>query len=148
MGGIKNDQHKIRFDLLPVDALTEVARVFTFGANKYKDRNWEEGIRYHRCYGAILRHVFAWWHGEKKDEDSGLHPLAHVLCEALFLLHFELNPNHYENYVLDDRPHTEDSNANGISMVMEIIKKESGCDEMDKVCPHATINAPIWVPQK
>ncbi len=41
MAGIKHDQHKIRTDLVPFDAVMETAKVLTFGAIKYAARNGE-----------------------------------------------------------------------------------------------------------
>ena len=98
-GGLKYDRNKIRTDLLPVRPLLDVARVLTFGARKYADRNWEKGIQWSRCYGAALRHLFAWFMGESKDPETGLSHLAHASCCIQFLQEFELT--HPE---LDDRP--------------------------------------------
>ena len=83
--GKKNDQEKLRVDLLPVDVMTAVAGVLTHGAKKYGDRNWEGGIKYGRIYGAILRHLFAFWRGEDKDPESGLQHIDHAMCEMMFL---------------------------------------------------------------
>jgi hypothetical protein len=88
--GRKDDQQKNRVDLLPVDALQEVAKVLTHGANKYGDYNWSSGISYHRCYGALLRHMFAWWIRQDVDPETGLSHLAHACCNVLFLLAFTL----------------------------------------------------------
>ena len=64
--------------------------VLTIGAKKYEDRNWERGIKFSRCLGAALRHITAWWEGEELDPESGIHHLAHAICELLFLLAFSL----------------------------------------------------------
>ena len=66
-----------RFDLFPADALEEVAKVYTVGAKKYGDRNWELGMSYGRLFGSLLRHVYAWWRGERDDKESKLH---HLTC--------------------------------------------------------------------
>lgn len=97
--GLKYDTGKLPLDLLDVDALSAVADVLAFGAKKYHAENWREGVSYRRVYGAIMRHLFRWWKGEKADEETGLHPLAHAMCELMFLLNYELN-NRTE---LDDR---------------------------------------------
>jgi hypothetical protein len=99
--GRKDDAGKLRFDLLPADALEEVARVYTIGAHKYDDRNWEKGIKYGRVFGALLRHVYSWWKGERYAKDDGQHHLASVVWCALALLHYDLNVR-YESF--DDRP--------------------------------------------
>ena len=96
---MKFDTEKIRVDLLPVKPVLEIAKVFTFGANKYADRNWEKGLKWGRVYGAALRHLFYWFLGEDKDPESGLSHLAHAGCNIMFLL--EYANTHPE---LDDRP--------------------------------------------
>src|SRR5688572_5557820 len=86
--GVKHDQHKRRLDLLSVPAMEGTADVLTHGANKYGDRNWELGLDYNRPYGALLRHLYAWWNGEDADPDSGMHHLDHAACELMFLQHY------------------------------------------------------------
>lgn len=95
----KLDNDKIRYDLVPVYPLQEIAKVFTFGAKKYEDRGWEKGIKWGRVYGALLRHIFSWFTGEDKDPETGLSHLAHAGCNIMFLLEYERT--HKE---LDNRP--------------------------------------------
>ena len=75
-------------DLLPPKALNEVARVFSFGAEKYGDHNWRGGLKYSRLIGATLRHVTAWIAGETEDPESGINHLAHAACNILMLLEY------------------------------------------------------------
>ena len=88
--GRKSDTSKNPLDLLPVDALQAVGAVLQYGATKYEPRNWEKGLSWSRVYGAILRHLFAWWRGEDRDPESGLTHLSHAACCLLFLLTYEL----------------------------------------------------------
>jgi dATP/dGTP diphosphohydrolase len=88
--GRKDDQQKDRWDLLPTDAVRQVVKVLTFGASKYGDRNWEQGICYSRVYGAALRHLSAWWEKEDTDPETGLSHLAHAGCCIAFLLAYSL----------------------------------------------------------
>ena len=81
---------KVRFDLLPVAPLVQVARVFTFGAYHYGDRNWEAGFSWSRCLGAIWRHLTKWCLGQDNDEESGINHLAHVVANCLFLLEYAM----------------------------------------------------------
>lgn len=84
-GGIKHDQEKPRVDLLDADALEGLAKVLTFGANKYSAHNWRGGISYSRLIGAALRHLFAIMRGENTDPESGLPHVDHLGCCWMFL---------------------------------------------------------------
>lgn len=87
--GKKFDQEKTRYDLLPPELLEGIASVLTFGAAKYGDRNWELGMHWHRPFGALMRHMWAWWRGETKDPESGLSHLWHAGCCLAFLITYE-----------------------------------------------------------
>jgi len=50
--------NKGRFDLLPADAIRQLARVMETGCLKYGDRNWEKGIPLRRYLDSALRHLF------------------------------------------------------------------------------------------
>tara|TARA_R100000306_G_scaffold62564_1_gene73612 strand:+ start:24869 stop:25369 length:501 start_codon:yes stop_codon:yes gene_type:complete len=79
--GMKFDTDKPRTGLMISGfsrALTEVAKVTTFGAKKYAPDNWrkvENGIERYR--DAAYRHMLASAH-QKNDEESGLPHLAHA----------------------------------------------------------------------
>lgn len=89
IGGAKKDDGKPRWELLPYDAVEGAVHILTFGAKKYDARNWEKGIAYGRVFGAIMRHLWKWWHGENIDLESGRSHLDHALCELLFLSAYE-----------------------------------------------------------
>ena len=88
--GEKYDNAKLRLDLLPFDALMEVGEVYSLGASKYADRNWEKGINYMRIVGALLRHLFSWICGEERAQDDKQRHLASVVWCGLALLTYEL----------------------------------------------------------
>ena len=97
--GRKDDTGKLRFDLLPVGPMIKVVEVYTIGAAKYDDRNWEKGIQWGRIFAAQQRHGWKWWGGEQRDLIDGQHHLASVVWTALALMEYE--ETHPE---LDDRP--------------------------------------------
>jgi len=85
--GLKYDQEKLRWDLLPIEVIEEVVKVLTMGAKKYKDNNWqlvENGNE--RYYAAAMRHITEWRKGNKIDEESGLNHLSHAMCNLVFLM--------------------------------------------------------------
>lgn len=102
LGGQKFDSDKLRYDLLPPELLEEVARVLTFGAEKYSARNWELGMQWSRPFGAMMRHMWAWWGGEDKDPETGYSHLAHAACCIAFLVSYERRGSG-----TDDRPKEE-----------------------------------------
>jgi len=87
---IKFDTNKLRPDLLPPDAMEAVTMVFTYGAVKYADRNWEKGMKHSRVLGAAKRHLSAVELGENIDEESGLPHVAHAIASLLFLLSYQM----------------------------------------------------------
>jgi hypothetical protein len=87
--GRKDDTGKLRFDLIPVYPLQEIARVYTIGAAKYADRNWEKGMSWGRIFAAMMRHGWAWWGGETHDPTDGQHHLASVVWCAMALMEYE-----------------------------------------------------------
>lgn len=85
--GKKDDDGKLRWDLLPLGSVQELVKVLTYGAKKYGDGNWTVvADKRRRYFAATLRHLSAWWLGEKRDPESGLSHLAHAGCCILFLL--------------------------------------------------------------
>jgi hypothetical protein len=98
--GTKKDDGKLRWDLVPYDAIEGLVKVLTFGAVKYEDRNWEKGITYSRVFAACQRHLTAWYRGENNDLETGLSHLDHALCCVAFLSAFEKR----EMTEFDNRP--------------------------------------------
>ncbi len=94
--GIKYDQGKPRVSLLSSIALLEVAKVATFGANKYQDHNWRKAFKWSRLLDAALRHILAYNGGNRIDEESGLSHLNHAAWNLLALIEFE-NTNNGED---------------------------------------------------
>lgn len=88
--GVKFDTGKRRFSLLPWSSVTAIVDVLEHGAEKYCPDNWKhvDGAQT-RYFDACLRHLTAWWEGERADPDSGLSHLAHAGCCILFLLWFD-----------------------------------------------------------
>ena len=95
----KDDAEKPRMDLIPPESIEGMARVLTFGAAKYGDRNWESGMAWGRCFAAAMRHLWAWWGGQDRDPETGFSHLDHVLCCVAFLRAYEAR-----GAGADDRP--------------------------------------------
>lgn len=98
--GIKHDQDKPRPELIAPEMIEALSLVLTYGAKKYADRNWEKGMSWSRPFGALMRHMWAWWKGENKDPETGFSHLAHAACCLMFLITYETRKPSF-----DDRPH-------------------------------------------
>jgi len=107
--GIKYDEGKTRIELFPGDALFAISDILTSGAVKYKDRNWELGMKWSRPFGALMRHMWAWWQGKAHtdksflfgnlDMETGKSHLWHAGCCLVFLIAYEIR-----EIGEDDRP--------------------------------------------
>lgn len=90
--GVKSDNNKRRYSLLPAGTINEVVDVLEFGSAKYADDNWQKVDNARtRYYNAALRHIDSWWDGEVKDDETGKHHLAHAICCLMFLMWFDLS---------------------------------------------------------
>ena len=96
---LRYDAGKPRYDLLPADGLEELVNVYTVGAKKYADRNWEKGMSWSRCFGSLLRHSWKFWRGELIDPETGCHHMAHVAWNAIALVCYSMR-----SVGTDDRP--------------------------------------------
>ena len=95
--GKKFDSEKPKMHLLPPKALLEVAKVLTFGAEKYGEENWREvADAQNRYASANLRHSFSHLDGEKLDQETNYSHLAHAICCLLFKLEIELEETREE----------------------------------------------------
>lgn len=89
MEGKKNDflDKKLRWDLLPLEEIEDIVKVYTAGSIKYGDNNWqnlENG--YQRYKAAMLRHLLEYEKGNTIDKDTGCHHLAQVAWNAIAML--------------------------------------------------------------
>lgn len=101
-GGYKLDGGKARWELAPFDAFEAMVDVLTWAVDKkargnraYPERNWERGMSWSRCFGAMIRHAWKWWFGKMTgrsthDEESGMSHIWHAFTCAGFLVAYEL----------------------------------------------------------
>lgn len=90
----KFDTNKLRPSLIPEAALEEILKVFEYGAKKYGDFNWldnAEKVQWTRYQDALERHLKKFKLGKDLDEESNLYELAHMGCNVLMLLEYQLN---------------------------------------------------------
>lgn len=115
--GRKDDADKVRLDLIPYDVVWGIGEILTFGAKKYSERNWEHGMKWSRCFGAMMRHMVQWFQGHTPtryshlfgdlDMETGKSHLLHALCCLMFLAAYEIRGTG-----TDDRPRPLKSEVN------------------------------------
>lgn len=89
MSALKYDQGKPRMDLLDPYAVEQLSHVLTFGAQKYAEHNWRNGLSKTRLIAAALRHIFAYLGGQDTDDETGLSHMAHAMCCCMFIIGLE-----------------------------------------------------------
>ncbi len=101
-GGEKGTKPE-RYDLIPVEALATVARLYGKGAEKYEAHNWRKGYEWSKSYASLQRHANDFWRGVDIDEETGLPNLAAVVFHALTLLTFaQEHPGFDDRYIRSD----------------------------------------------
>jgi len=109
---LRYNQGKIRMELVPHELIEGVAKVLSYGANKYtvKDEqgnvitdgsnNWRKGMKWMDVVASLERHLNAFKKGEDTDSESGLYHLEHAATNIAFLLtYYKSHPE------LDNRTH-------------------------------------------
>ena len=86
----KETKGKLLWTLLPFKQLEYVVQVMMFGAKKYSKDNWKH-CNPEDYKEACMRHLTTFFNGEWLDQESNLPHLAHLICNALFLLWFKDN---------------------------------------------------------
>jgi hypothetical protein len=96
--GKKNDSGKAPIHFLTREFIEGVAQAQAFGAKKYGDYNFCNGLAYTRLLDAAMRHLIAFTWGEDNDNESGESHLSHAAANINMLMY--TIKNHPE---LDDR---------------------------------------------
>lgn len=112
MNARRYNKGKLRYELLPENALKDIVEVYTKGAEKYtvynedssiKDdgaNNWRKGLLWMDMIASIERHIRAFKQGEDIDPDLGTKHLANAAWGLLGLLeYYKIFPQG------DNRPH-------------------------------------------
>lgn len=78
------DYPEARLDLVPILPLLRLATLYSRGAKKYGENNFEKGMPFSRTFGSLLRHVYQYMEGER-DEDH----LSAIAWGAFALMFYE-----------------------------------------------------------
>ena len=93
--GIKYDEGKLEYHLVPPECLAELVKVLMFGKKKYTENNWKDGLNVTRIHNAVIRHMEAARQWEKDDPETGYSHYAHAMCGSMFLLWYALQEKRY-----------------------------------------------------
>jgi len=98
--GLRFNEGKPRYDLVPQFAQLQYVKVLTAGAKKYSDDNWKKGMKWSKVLASMKRHIAAYERGEDYDQETGILHAGHIMCNAAFLAEY------YKIYPQgDDRRH-------------------------------------------
>lgn len=89
---VKNDiiDDKLRWDLLPMEEIEDIVRVYHAGAKKYGSNNWQnldDGFERYRA--AMFRHLMEYMKGERVDSDTGCFHLAQCAWNCIAMLWYD-----------------------------------------------------------
>lgn len=104
-GGVRYNADKLRWSLVDFDALEDMVRVLEFGAKKYADNNWKNGLKTTEICESMIRHLTAYLRGENDDPESNLPHTGHILCNAMFLAYMHKYKSDFDTRAVDTNKH-------------------------------------------
>lgn len=89
---VKNDiiDDKLRWDLLPMEEIEDIVRVYHAGAKKYGPNKWQNlDNGFERYRAAAARHLMEYMKGERIDSDTGAFHLAQCAWNCIAMLWYD-----------------------------------------------------------
>lgn len=81
---------KLRWDLLPMQEIEDIVRVFHLGAKKYKPNGWKDIPNgFERYRAAMMRHLMCYMNGERYDKELGVNHLSSMCWNAIAMLWYD-----------------------------------------------------------
>lgn len=90
---VKHKEGKLKYSLIPQIVIDRLAEVLAYGEQKYGANNWKLCEDTTVYLDAMYRHLAKWRNGEKRDQESNLTHLQHILANVSFILYLEENEN-------------------------------------------------------
>lgn len=84
--GKKNDKQKAPIDLIPYEALEEMAFTLAAGEQKYGTASWAKGLKLRRLLSAALRHIGQFNSGEDFDNETKTIHLSNAAVNLVFAI--------------------------------------------------------------
>jgi hypothetical protein len=124
--GMRFNDNKMRFDLIPLEWEVELARVLTIGAAKYTEDNWLKGMPWKKIYSSMVRHANKFRSGMSLDQETRCHHLAMVAWNALALMSYEMRGVGEDFRKNEPLLYDEDFNFIGTSAAADAYEEEGG----------------------
>lgn len=97
--GIKHDDKKPNLALIPIEAIWALGESLTYGARKYGDDNFREGLAVRRQLAASIRHIYQALEQEDVDAESGCLHLGNAMASlAMAIYTIKHNPDFDNRY--------------------------------------------------
>lgn len=81
---------KLRWDLLPMQEIEDIVRVFHLGAKKYEPNGWKDIPNgFERYRAAMMRHLMCYMNGERYDKELGVNHLSSMCWNAIAMLWYD-----------------------------------------------------------
>lgn len=91
MAAERHNQNKLRWNLVDFKSVEEMLKVLEFGAVRYAPDNWKKGLNKEEILESTQRHLVELFNNNTIDDDSKLHHMGHIMCNAMFYLFHERN---------------------------------------------------------
>lgn len=99
MSGTKFDDKKPNLALIPIEAIWALGESLTYGAKKYGDDNFREGLHVRRQLAASIRHVFQALEVEDVDQESQCLHLGNAMASISMAIYtIKHNPQFDNRY--------------------------------------------------
>ena len=87
----RDNTDKLRWSLIPVEAIEELVAVAEMGAKKYGVNNWQQlpYLTKDMILDSLYRHIAARRKGEMIDHESKLYHMAHAMWNCMSLLTYD-----------------------------------------------------------
>jgi len=88
---LRFNENKLKWTLVDFPSLHELVKVLEFGAEKYAPNNWKIGLNREEILESMQRHLVELMDNKELDNESKLHHMGHIMCNAMFYLHHHKN---------------------------------------------------------
>jgi len=92
--GLRFNNNKRKWSYVNFKAFEPMVEVLEYGAKKYTvgdasgAHNWKKGLDKTEILESMFRHLTKLMDGDTHDEESKLHHIGHIMCNAMFYSYF------------------------------------------------------------